>query len=190
MINNETEVVSTSEVTEETDEEEYIDGYKVVSFDNLVEKDYMQNICVIGMVTNPNNFGMHITDKDGNSWYVEGTGVRDLTEYEGTECKVCGGCFGGISSRFNTPLINMTRDEDHIIFEDGKILYPENYESCQEFPAWQFDNESASVGSVWIPTDGGTKYHSISSCSGMDNPEQVTESEAIDRGYSKCGKCW
>ena len=42
---------------------------------------------------------------------------------------------------------------------------------------------------VWIP-NSGKKYHSKSSCSNMKNPTQVTESEAIRRGYGKCSKCW
>ena len=43
---------------------------------------------------------------------------------------------------------------------------------------------------VWIPTNGGTKYHSKSSCSNMDNPQQVTLSEAQARGFTACKKCY
>ena len=43
---------------------------------------------------------------------------------------------------------------------------------------------------VWIPTNGGTKYHSKSSCSSMKNPIQVTVSEAIAMGFGQCGRCW
>jgi hypothetical protein len=43
---------------------------------------------------------------------------------------------------------------------------------------------------VWIPTKGGTKYHSRSSCSGMDDPDQVTVTDAVARGFTKCKKCW
>ena len=42
---------------------------------------------------------------------------------------------------------------------------------------------------VWIPTNGGSKYHSKSSCSGMKNPIQVTVSEAIANGFDACKKC-
>jgi len=42
---------------------------------------------------------------------------------------------------------------------------------------------------VWIPTNGGKKYHSNSGCSGMKNPVQVTISEAISRGFDACKKC-
>ena len=42
---------------------------------------------------------------------------------------------------------------------------------------------------VWIPKSG-SKYHSKSSCSNMKNPSQVTEQEAIQRGYEPCKKCY
>ena len=42
---------------------------------------------------------------------------------------------------------------------------------------------------VWIPKTG-KKYHSSSSCSNMKNPSKVTRSEAINRGYDPCKKCY
>ena len=42
---------------------------------------------------------------------------------------------------------------------------------------------------VWISTNGGTKYHSRSSCSNMDNPQQITISQAEARGFTPCKKC-
>lgn len=41
---------------------------------------------------------------------------------------------------------------------------------------------------VWIPASG-SKYHSSSSCSGMNNPTQVTLSEAQNMGYEPCKRC-
>ncbi len=41
---------------------------------------------------------------------------------------------------------------------------------------------------VWIP-NSGSKYHSTPYCSGMKNPTQVTEAEAIARGYEPCLRC-
>ena len=43
---------------------------------------------------------------------------------------------------------------------------------------------------VWIPTHGGTKYHSKATCSGMDDPEQVTLEEAQAMGFTPCGRCY
>lgn len=42
---------------------------------------------------------------------------------------------------------------------------------------------------VWIPTNGGTKYHSSSSCSGMKDPIQVDLADAEARGFTPCKKC-
>lgn len=50
---------------------------------------------------------------------------------------------------------------------------------------------SSSSGKVWI-TATGSKYHSKNNC-GNTNPKtatQITEEEAIRRGYEKCKKCW
>lgn len=43
---------------------------------------------------------------------------------------------------------------------------------------------------VWIPTGGGTKYHSRASCSNMDNPSHVPMSQAIARGFTPCKRCY
>ncbi len=43
---------------------------------------------------------------------------------------------------------------------------------------------------VWIPTNGGKKYHSKSSCSGMKNPSKVTKDEAVSLGFGPCGRCY
>ena len=42
---------------------------------------------------------------------------------------------------------------------------------------------------VWVPTNGGTKYHSRSSCSQMIDPIQVSIKTAIANGYTACGRC-
>ena len=42
---------------------------------------------------------------------------------------------------------------------------------------------------VWIPTNGGTKYHTHAGCSNMEDPEQVTQSEAESRGFTPCKRC-
>ncbi|MBQ7817323.1 MAG: hypothetical protein IJ388_00820 [Oscillospiraceae bacterium] len=42
---------------------------------------------------------------------------------------------------------------------------------------------------VWIPTKGGKKYHTHAGCSNMDDPEQVTQSEAESLGFTPCKRC-
>lgn len=48
---------------------------------------------------------------------------------------------------------------------------------------------SQSSDSVWI-SQSGSKYHSSSSCSGMNNPSEVSKSQAISWGYEPCKKCY
>ena len=48
---------------------------------------------------------------------------------------------------------------------------------------------TGSSNMVWIP-NSGSKYHSHAGCSNMKNPSQVTKSEAENRGYEPCKKCW
>ncbi|MBQ2939585.1 MAG: hypothetical protein IJE00_04370 [Clostridia bacterium] len=48
---------------------------------------------------------------------------------------------------------------------------------------------TAGVEMVWIPTKGGTKYHTHAGCSNMDGPIQVTEQEAINQGFTPCKRC-
>lgn len=42
---------------------------------------------------------------------------------------------------------------------------------------------------VWVPTNGGTKYHSNPYCSDMINPIQVTLETALANHYTACKKC-
>ena len=41
---------------------------------------------------------------------------------------------------------------------------------------------------VWIPTNGGTKYHRTSSCSGMIDPIRVSVEEAESQEFTPCQK--
>lgn len=43
---------------------------------------------------------------------------------------------------------------------------------------------------VWIPTNGGTKYHRTSGCSNMKDPKQISISEAMSSGYEPCKRCY
>lgn len=42
---------------------------------------------------------------------------------------------------------------------------------------------------VWIPTNGGTKYHTNAKCCNMKNPIQVTLETALANGFTPC-KRW
>ena len=43
---------------------------------------------------------------------------------------------------------------------------------------------------VWVPTKGGKKYHSKATCSGMEDPMQVTVEHAKSLGYDACKRCY
>ena len=43
---------------------------------------------------------------------------------------------------------------------------------------------------VWVPVNGGTKYHSNAGCSNMKNPKQVTKETAEANGYEPCKRCY
>lgn len=47
-----------------------------------------------------------------------------------------------------------------------------------------------SAKMVWVPTNGGSRYHRTSECSGMKDPQQVTLEEAESMGYGPCGRCY
>ena len=42
---------------------------------------------------------------------------------------------------------------------------------------------------VWIPTNGGTKYHTNAKCCNMKNPIQVTLETALTNGFTPCKRC-
>jgi hypothetical protein len=52
------------------------------------------------------------------------------------------------------------------------------------------DPDYERVVMVWIPTNGGQKYHSHAGCSNMDDPEKVTQGEAESLGFSPCKRCY
>ena len=51
------------------------------------------------------------------------------------------------------------------------------------------ETPSGSTAMCWIPTNGGTKYHTKSGYSNMEDPIQVTVNEAQSRGFTACKKC-
>lgn len=95
----------------------------------------------------------------GHSW-------RDATCSSPMTCNVCGKTEG--SARNHN-------------YSNGSCTYC--YSADPNYSAY------SSGGAVWIPTNGGKKYHTRSDCSNMKNPMQVTESEAINQGFTPCKRC-
>ena len=95
---------------------------------------------------------------------------------------------------------------------NGSKLYYTKSSSSQEFPKAQaattetssttgeqttesqahvtVPNEEETEGqTVWVPTNGGTKYHSKSTCSNMKDPIRVSLETAEQNGYTPCARC-
>ena len=50
--------------------------------------------------------------------------------------------------------------------------------------------EDTTGNLVWVPVNGGTKYHSSSSCGNMKEPKQITKEHAEANGYTACKRCY
>lgn len=52
------------------------------------------------------------------------------------------------------------------------------------------DIASSESGEVWVPTNGGKKYHNNPNCSQMIDPAYVTLEKAISLGFTACKRCY
>lgn len=64
-----------------------------------------------------------------------------------------------------------------------------NYSNGSCITCGKEDPDFNNVTMVWIPTNGGTKYHTHSGCSNMIDPIEVTQSEAESQGFTPCKRC-
>ena len=60
--------------------------------------------------------------------------------------------------------------------------------------AWGYDRGAAQTGSqsgvlVWVPTNGGSRYHCEADCSGMVDPVQVPLEQAKAANFTPCKRC-
>ena len=51
------------------------------------------------------------------------------------------------------------------------------------------DHSESGPNLVWVPTKGGTKYHTGPGCSNMKDPVQVSIDTATANGYTPCKRC-
>ena len=117
----------------------------------------------------------------------------------------------GRLSSMNIPVFRTDKQGTVIALSDGETI-SWNQEPCNDYSAGDSSSETdaqssedfstetsppssqaseTSCAMVWIPATG-EKYHSIPNCGRM-NPNkasQITESEAIARGYGPCSKCF
>lgn len=113
----------------------------------------------------------------------------------------------GRLSSMNIPVFRTDKQGTIVALSDGENI-SWNQEPCNDYSSGDVSSEVSSPSSeassvpseqpcdssgamVWIPATG-EKYHSIPDCGRM-NPakaSQITESEAISRGYAPCSKCF
>ena len=117
----------------------------------------------------------------------------------------------GRLSSMNIPVFRTDKQGTVIALSDGENI-SWNQEPCNDYSAGDSSSETdaqssedfstetslpssqaseTSCAMVWIPATG-EKYHSIPDCGRMnpDKASQITESEAIARGYGPCSKCF
>lgn len=99
-----------------------------------------------------------------------------------------------ISENELTPIKNKSESnsesEESSISERKSSSLAHNYYNGQCYVCGVKDPNYVRDVTLWIPTNGGTKYHIYSGCSNMKNPVQVTKSEAVRQGFSPCRRCY
>ena len=76
------------------------------------------------------------------------------------------------------------------IVNDSTSVSGNNVSSGSNSVSVTVPEQEETVGNlVWVPTNGGTKYHTKSTCSNMKDPMQVSEETAIENGYTPCKRC-
>lgn len=113
----------------------------------------------------------------------------------------------GRLSSMNIPVFRTDKQGTIVALSDGENI-SWNQEPCNDYSSGDASSEVSTPSSpdsslseaqpsdssgamVWIPATG-EKYHSIPDCGRM-NPakaSQITEAEAISRGYAPCSKCF
>lgn len=116
--------------------------------------------------------------------------VQELLNQKGYDCGTPDGILGT-----NTEAAIKKYQQDNFLLESGKItnkllenLGISDY-SINELESTEILEDTTVETTVWI-SNSGSKYHSKSSCSNMQNPTQVTIEEAQAMGYEACKKCY
>lgn len=109
--------------------------------------------------------------------YEEDVVVEATTEIEGkiqNKCIECSAIEPG--SEKVIPMLSGGNNEEEISRGENGVTVP--------------SSEDTSGDLVWVPTNGGKKYHSKSTCSNMEEPMHVTKQHAEENGYTACKRCY
>lgn len=137
-------------------------------------------------VTGTTDYNTNFTDENGNyfrlsgdgDWYVAlgATTVSQVEKAISSQKVTVYGVYAGKTSS-GQPVVNIQTGG---VAYNGKVVKTMSLVS---------GGQTTGV-TVWIPTNGGTKYHSKSTCSGMKDPMRVDLSVARANGYTACKKCY
>lgn len=72
------------------------------------------------------------------------------------------------------------------LIEELAFMYEVSAEDIYDFIEYA---SNADPDHVWIPINGGKKYHRHATCSNMIEPRPCTRDMAIDFGFGSCGRC-
>lgn len=97
-----------------------------------------------------------------------------------------------MDDRFHSPILTVV--DGKVIEDTVSIELARNPPMLPNAPYGSDGKTTLGSGSqgqmVWIPTNGGTKYHRNSDCSGMINPDHVSIANALAQGFEPCKKCY
>lgn len=186
-----------------------LDLYQVPSYDEFnVSSHDTTLVCVKGTLDSINPTGdLRVVDEDGHEWFVIPSfgDSFNFEKYIGTDIAAFGRCAGkGIHIG---PEVWVMSGDDCIKLNDG-VVYDSSFDCAESDPSSETSDSPAPSASdtttpspqpveqhenktdyVWIPQDGGSKYHRNAGCSGMKNPKQVTRQEAESLGFTPCKRC-
>lgn len=106
------------------------------------------------------------------------------------------------SQEVKEPEQSEQKDETPVTSQEKEEIKEEESQTTSSQPPQkeEISDNSASVivpeqedtigNLVWVPVNGGTKYHSKESCSNMKDPKQVTKEHAEQNGYTACKRCY
>ena len=91
---------------------------------------------------------------------------------------------------------------NYLVVEKPVVVVDNSSSSSRETPASNSVTSESSTPSVtvpeqeetvgelvWVPVNGGKKYHKTSTCSNMKDPMQVSVETALANGYTACKRC-
>lgn len=95
-----------------------------------------------------------------------------------------------VDTYMNSENVNAAETENVITSVSSNITSNEEAGTTSNTEVVVPSTEDTQGNLVWVPTKGGKKYHSKSSCSGMEEPMQVTKEHAEANNYTPCKKCY